>query len=79
MTAITDSTRTTDPDPLAGLPPLLSVPRTAALLGIPRATAYRYADGGHLPVRHFGRRVLVVTAKLRELITEADPAPARDQ
>jgi predicted DNA-binding transcriptional regulator AlpA len=54
---------------LDDLPALISVPRAAAILGLTRATAYRYAAAGELPTRRFGgRRVYVVTAKLRALI-----------
>jgi predicted DNA-binding transcriptional regulator AlpA len=41
------------------------------ILGISRASAYRYAAAGDLPIRRLGGRVYVVTAKLRELIGEA--------
>jgi hypothetical protein len=53
---------------LEGLPALLSVPRTAQILGLSRASAYRYASAGELPVKRFGGRVYVVTAKLRALL-----------
>jgi excisionase family DNA binding protein len=54
---------------LDDLPALISVPKAAAILGLTRATAYRYAAAGELPTRRFGgRRVYVVTAKLRALI-----------
>ncbi|HZN83158.1 MAG TPA: helix-turn-helix domain-containing protein [Mycobacterium sp.] len=49
------------------LPLLLAVPRAAQLLGISRASAYRLAASGELPVRRLGGRVYVVTAGLREL------------
>jgi predicted DNA-binding transcriptional regulator AlpA len=46
-------------DALDGLPALISVPEAAAILGLKRATAYKYAAAGALPVRHFpGRRVM---------------------
>jgi hypothetical protein len=53
---------------LDGLPVLISVPRTAALLGISRASAYRYAESGDLPAKRLGGRVYVITAKLAELL-----------
>ncbi len=54
---------------LDDLPALISVPKAAAILGLTRATAYRYAAAGELPTRRFGgRRVYVVTARLRALI-----------
>ncbi|MEU3643230.1 helix-turn-helix domain-containing protein [Lentzea sp. NPDC034063] len=44
----------------------MSVPEAARLLGISRASAYRYADSGVLPgVRRLGRRVYVVRARLQ--------------
>jgi excisionase family DNA binding protein len=50
------------------LPLLLAVPRAAKLLGISRASAYRLASTGEIPVRRLGGRVYVVTAGLRELM-----------
>jgi excisionase family DNA binding protein len=50
------------------LPALLTIPHAARILGLSRATAYRYAAAGELPVRRFGRSVYVVTAKLHDLI-----------
>jgi predicted DNA-binding transcriptional regulator AlpA len=50
------------------LPLLLAVPRAATILGISRASAYRLAAAGELPVRRLGGRVYVVTAGLRELV-----------
>jgi excisionase family DNA binding protein len=54
-----------------GLPVLISVPRAAELLGISRASAYRYAESGELPVKRFGGRVLVVRDRLRDLLEAA--------
>jgi predicted DNA-binding transcriptional regulator AlpA len=50
------------------LPALLSVPRAAEILGLSRASAYRYAAAGELPVKRFGGRVYVITAKIRSLL-----------
>ena len=61
-------------DPFASLPLLISVPRAAKLLGISRAAAYRFASSGDLPVKRLGRRVYVVSAKLREFIALEDEA-----
>jgi predicted DNA-binding transcriptional regulator AlpA len=61
-------------DPLAGLPLLIPVPDAARLLGISRAAAYRFAAAGDLPVRRLGRRVYVVTARLREFLEMENPA-----
>ncbi len=56
------------------LPALLTVPRAAELLGISRASAYRYAAAGELPVRRLGGRVYVVTARLLAMIGETAAA-----
>ena len=62
-------------DPFAGLPLLIAVPEAAKLLGISRAAAYRFANSGDLPTKRLGRRVYVVTARLREFIeTESEAA-----
>jgi hypothetical protein len=50
------------------LPALLSVPRAAVILGLSRASAYRYAAAGDLPVQRLGGRVYVVTARIRHLL-----------
>jgi excisionase family DNA binding protein len=64
-------------DSLDDLPALISVPTAASILGLTRATAYRYAAAGTLPARRFGgRRVYIVTAKLRELLEHGDEAAA---
>ncbi len=55
-------------DPLAGLPVLIAVPEAAKLLGISRAAAYRFASAGDLPTKRLGRRVYVISAKLRDFI-----------
>ena len=54
------------------LPPLIPVPSLVKFSAL-RATAYRYAAAGGLPVRRFGgRRLYVVKAKLRELLENGD-------
>jgi predicted DNA-binding transcriptional regulator AlpA len=53
------------------LPALLPIPRAAALLGISRASAYRYAASGELPVRRLGGRVYVITARLLVMVGQA--------
>lgn len=55
-------------DPFAGLPLLIPVPEAARLIGISRAAAYRFASAGDLPTKRLGRRVYVVSAKLRDFI-----------
>ena len=61
-------------DPLDDLPLLIPVPRAAKLLGISRAAAYRFASTGDLPTKRLGRRVYVISAKLREFIDTEDKA-----
>jgi excisionase family DNA binding protein len=53
------------------LPALLTVPRAAELLGISRASAYRYAASGELPTRRLGGRVYVITARLLAMVDGA--------
>jgi excisionase family DNA binding protein len=63
--------------PFADLPALISVPTAGEILGLTRATAYRYAAAGGLPIWRFGaRRLYVVKAKLRELLEPDDQAAA---
>ncbi len=54
-----------------GLPVLIPVPRAAELLGISRASAYRYAEAGELPVKRLGGRIFVVRDRLRDLLEAA--------
>ena len=62
-------------DLFAGLPLLIAVPEAAKLLGISRAAAYRFASAGDLPTKRLGRRVYVISARLREFIeTESEAA-----
>jgi len=62
-------------DPFAGLPLLIAVPEAAKMLGISRAAAYRFASSGELPTKRLGRRVYVISAKLRAFIgTEGEAA-----
>jgi predicted DNA-binding transcriptional regulator AlpA len=72
MTADQGDARTGDP--FDGLTLLIPVPRAAKLLGISRAAAYRFASAGDLPTKRLGRRVYVVSAKLREFIETEDEA-----
>ena len=66
--------RAGEDDPFCGLPLLISVPQAAKLIGISRAAAYRFASAGDLPVKRLGRRVYVVSAKLRKFIGTEDEA-----
>jgi hypothetical protein len=58
------------------LPALISVPLAAELLGLKRASAYRYAANGELPVKRLGGRIFIITAGIRPLIdgTEGNAA-----
>lgn len=59
---------------LEQLPALISVPKAANILGLSRASAYRFAAAGDLPTRHLGGRVFVVTHKLRDFIDGVEPS-----
>ncbi len=52
----------------AELPPTLSVEHAAKLLGVSRSAAYRAAASGQLPTISFGRRLLVPTSRLLEML-----------
>ena len=52
----------------AELPALISVPKAALILGLSRASAYRFAASGDLPTRRLGGRVYVVTSRLASFI-----------
>lgn len=45
-----------------------TVDEAATLLGISRDSAYKAAQSGDLPVLRFGRRLLVSTARLRQML-----------
>lgn len=61
-------------NPFTDLPLLIPVPQAAKLIGISRAAAYRFASAGDLPTKRLGRRIYVVSAKLREFIESEDKA-----
>jgi excisionase family DNA binding protein len=50
------------------LPPTVTVEHAAKLLGVSRSAAYRAAARGELPTIAFGRRRLVPTRRLLELL-----------
>ncbi|MCW2718836.1 helix-turn-helix domain-containing protein [Pseudonocardia sp.] len=50
------------------LPVLITVPIAARILGISRASAYRYAELGLLPIKRLGGRVYIVRDRLKELV-----------
>ncbi len=49
-------------------PATISVEAAGQLLGISRSAAYRAANAGTLPALRVGRRLLVPTAKLHQLL-----------
>jgi excisionase family DNA binding protein len=53
---------------VAELPLTISVERAAKLLGVSRSVAYRAAASGQLPTITFGRRLLVPTSRLLEML-----------
>ena len=53
---------------VAELPPTISVEHAAKLLGVSRSAAYRAAASGELPTITFGRRLLVPTSRLLEML-----------
>ena len=38
------------------------------ILGLSRSSAYRYVAAGELPIKRFGGRVYVITARIRPLL-----------
>ena len=61
--------------PAAGLdelPPTISVERAGRLLGLSRSSAYRAAASGQLPTLAFGRRLVVPTFPLLEMLGMID-------
>ena len=56
------------PNAADDLPALISVSVAAKILGLKRASAYRYAANGELPVKRLGGRVYIITAKIRPLL-----------
>jgi excisionase family DNA binding protein len=50
------------------LPPTISVERAARLLGLSRSAAYRAAATGQLPTLAFGRRRVVPTVRLMQML-----------
>lgn len=54
-------------------PLTLTVEEAGRLLGISRGAAYRAAACGQIPTIRLGRRLLVPTARLHQLLGLADP------
>lgn len=55
---------------------VLSIPETAALLGISRALAYELARRGELPTMQLGRRRVVPRTALARFVAAGTAAPA---
>ena len=55
---------------------VISVAEAAGLLGISRAFAYELAARGELPVLRLGRRIVVPTKALLDLVNGEVPPPA---
>lgn len=53
---------------LKDLPPTITVEQAGEVLGISRCSAYRAATTGELPTIKLGRRLLVPTARLLDLL-----------
>ncbi len=53
---------------LKDLPPTITVEQAAELLGVSRRSAYRAASSGELHTIKLGRRLLVPTAPILELL-----------
>lgn len=53
---------------LQQLPPTMTVEQAGELLGISRRSAYRAASSGELPTFKLGRRLLVPTVRVLELL-----------
>jgi excisionase family DNA binding protein len=53
---------------IPALPATINVEQAGKLLGLSRSSAYRAAARGQLPTIVFGRRLLVPTARLLEML-----------
>ena len=54
--------------------PTVSVPTAAKVLGISRGSGYEAARTGELPTIRLGRRLVVPTARLLEMLGQNTPA-----
>lgn len=54
-----------------GFPVFTPAARAVELFGISRASAYRYAESGELPVKRLGGHVFIVRDRLRDLLEAA--------
>ncbi|MFI6900383.1 helix-turn-helix domain-containing protein [Nonomuraea sp. NPDC050394] len=55
--------------------PTMTIPEAGTFLGLARCTAYEAAARGEIPTLTFGRRKLVPTAVLREMLGLGNPPP----
>lgn len=62
------------PDPR--VKPTITVEEAGEILGIARSTAYIAARSGEIPTLRVGRRLLVPTARLLEMLGMAGPGAA---
>lgn len=60
--------KTNAPIPHPETTPILSVEDAGALLGLGRSSAYAAAKKGEIPTIQFGKKRVVPTAKLRQLL-----------
>lgn len=61
------------------LPPTISVEEAGDILGVSRRSAYRAAARGEIPTLRIGRRLLVPTRRLMQLLgLEPHPTDAPD-
>jgi excisionase family DNA binding protein len=54
--------------PMATLPATISVEQAGRVLGVSRRSAYRAAERGQIPTVRVGRRLLVPTHRLLDLL-----------
>ena len=59
------------------MPATISVPTAGLVLGVGAASAYKAVAKGEIPVLRVGRRLLVPTARFRELLGCTDAELAR--
>jgi excisionase family DNA binding protein len=59
------------------LPVLLTVSKAAHVLGISRASAYRYVEHNLLPIKRLGGRIYILRDRLREMVDEGEENTAR--
>lgn len=59
------------PDPYER--PTLTVEETAEILGVSRGAAYKAAQSGEIPTLRIGRRILIPTAKLLDMLGVEEP------